>query len=115
MMRFNEAISATPDSKDILSDYGSTLQKYALLQPLAEAHHFYELAVENFRHAGNDASVKEMANSLQQILDTVDLGNWKLKARIQMILIECYKFLCKTDKTPFNLLTWAYALLDQAK
>ena len=86
MNKFDEAVSATPDSMDVLTTYGDTLRDYGLRQPLADSAFYFSLALSNYSLAYNVQAIFQLVTLIENMLHLEDLGNWKIKEKLDAIL-----------------------------
>jgi hypothetical protein len=87
MVKFDEAVSATPDSTDVLTTYGNTLRDYALQQPLSDSAFYFSLALSNYSLAYNSEAIFKLVTLIENMLQLEDLANWSIRIKLEDILL----------------------------
>ena len=101
MMKYEQAIRATPDNKSMLTHYAGTLIRFALLKTnLGEpSSRFFSSAYQKLRICGNTSALLQLGELLQYLK-----GYWS--ETDALLQIACDSFQAVTDMDPTLALAW---------
>lgn len=113
MMKYEQAIRATPDNKSMLTHYASTLIRFALLKTnLGEpASKFFSSAYQKLRICGNTSALLQLGELLQYLK-----GYWSETDALLQIACDCFQAVTDLDSTlPLAWTCWADTLVARAR
>lgn len=113
MMKYEQAIRATPDNKSMLTHYASTLIRFALLKTnLGEpASKFFSSAYQKLRICGNTSALLQLGELLQYLK-----GYWSETDFLLQIACDCFQAVTELDPTLAVAWTcWGDSLIARAR
>lgn len=113
MMKYEQAIRATPDNKSMLTHYASTLLRVALLKTsLGEpAASYFSTAFQKLRICGNTTAMLQLGELLQYIR-----GYWSEADLLLQIACDCFHAVADADPTlSLAWMCWADTLVARAR